>query len=116
MVIHKSIMNLEPFSSDLLLNHLTCKLHSGLFSLPDLVVNPPYFFSCEKCFSRILQTSNWLANLCLNVIFKAYDADGVFVWSAESEKQESWAQVSNLKIPIVSSIEYPFQTGQEMHF
>ena len=57
-----------------------------------------------------------LANLCLNVIFKAYNADGVFVWSAEGEKQESWAQALNLKIPIKSSVEYPFETGQEMHF
>ena len=88
-------------------NLVTCKSNSGLFWPPALAlckVNPPQFFNSGKCFSRILQTSEWLANLFLNTTFvflrptyfktSVCDADGVFVWSVDGKQQNSCVQVS----------------------
>ena len=89
------------------LNHVNCKSNNGLFWPPAIAlctVNPPQFFNCGKCSSRILHTSEWLANLFLNTIFvfprpacfkaSVCDAEGVFVWSVDSKQQNSCIQVS----------------------
>ena len=116
-------------------NHVTCKSNNGLFWPPALAlckVNPPQFL---KCSSRILHTSDWLANLFLNTIFvfprpacfkaSVCDAEGVFVWSADGKQQNSCVQVSfiwyNVKFEFNYAdcerccVEYSFAIGKERH-